>query len=74
MDYVETCRDFVGAARTGSWDLHVGSISKMLNLFTATGLLNYAKSARTYLQITLDLPNSDPWLHEKFFQGLFEVR
>ena len=72
MDYVETGRDFIRAAITGNWDLHLRSISKMLNLFAATGHLNYAKSARIYLQYMLYLqPNSHPWLHEKFLQGLF---
>ena len=30
----------------------------MLNLFTTTGHLNHAKSARIYLQLILDLPNA----------------
>ena len=40
MDYVETGRDFIRAAITGNWDLHLRSISKMLNIFAATGHLN----------------------------------
>ena len=58
MDYVETGANFIWAAKTGNWDLHVGSISKTLNLFTTTGHLNHAKSARIYLQLILDLPNA----------------
>ena len=63
---METGSDFIQVARTGNWDLHLGSISKMPNLFAATGHLNYAKSAMIYLQLMLDLPNSHSWLHEKF--------
>ena len=74
MDYVETGRDFIRAARTGNWDLHVASISRMLNLFSVAGHLNYTKSTRIYLQLMLDLLNSHPWLHEKFLQSLFVVR
>ena len=74
MDYVKTGRNFTQAARTGNWDLPLGSMSKMLNLFAATSYLIYAKSAMIYLQLMLDLPNNHLWLHEKFFQGLSVVR
>ena len=58
---METGSDFIQVARTGNWDIHLGSISEMLNLFAATGHLNYAKSARIYLQLMLDLLNSYSW-------------
>jgi len=39
----------------------------MLNLFAATGHMNYAKSARFYLQLMqFDLPSEHPWLHQCF--------
>ena len=37
----------------------------MLNLFAATGHINYAKSGRLYLQLMMDLPNKHPWLYHK---------
>ena len=74
MDCVETGRNFIRVARTGNWDLQLGSINKMLDLFAATGYLIYTKSARIYLQLMLGLPSNHPWLHEKFLQGLFVVR
>ena len=37
----------------------------MLNLFAATGHINYAKSGRLYLQLMMDLPHTNPWLHKK---------
>ena len=41
--------NFIRAERIGNWYLHFVSISQMLNLFAATGNVNYAKSARMYL-------------------------
>ena len=38
----------------------------MLNLFAATGHVNYAKSAKMYLQMMLELPFKCPDLYEKF--------
>ena len=47
----------------------------MLNLFAATGYINYAKSARLYLQQMLELPMSHPWLHSKLStEGHFFIR
>ena len=43
--------------------------------YAATGYINYAESARIYLQLMLDLENTDPCLHEKLSEeGLFFVR
>lgn len=47
----------------------------MLNLFAATGHINYAKSARLYLQLMRDLPTGHPWLYDCFIeQGFHTVR
>ena len=35
----------------------------MSDLFAATGHINYAKSARLYLQTMKDLPKQYPWLY-----------
>ena len=40
----------------------------MLNLFAAAGRINYAKSARLYLQSTCELPEQYPWLHQCFME------
>ena len=46
----------------------------MLNLFAATGHINYAKNAFLYLQLVLELPNDFPWLYELFItQGFHAV-
>ena len=43
MQYVKVLRQHILAARTGDWNLSLVSLQKMLNLFAATGHLNYAK-------------------------------
>ena len=51
LDYVDLVKMFVRAERTGDWSLHLVAISRMINLFASTGHINYAKSARLYLQL-----------------------
>ena len=47
----------------------------MLNVFAATGHVHYAKNARLYLQMMLELPNDHPWLYKCFTeQGFHAVR
>ena len=47
----------------------------MINLFTATGHLHYAKTARLYLQEMCKLPETFPLVHEQFSKkGLYSVR
>ena len=62
-------KNFIRAERTSDWNLHLVSVSQMLNLFAAAGHRNYAKSARLYLQLMMDLPNEHPWLYEQFSSG-----
>ena len=57
---------FIRAERTSNWNLHLISVERMLPLFAATGHIHYAKSARLYLQMMLNLPNDAPWLYEQF--------
>lgn len=65
MNYVSLLKTFIRAERTSDWNLHLSSLSQMLNLFAATGHSNYTKSGRLYLQLMLDLPQTHPWLHEQ---------
>jgi len=44
----------------------------MLNLFTASGHFNYAKSTRLYLQMIKELPDTHPWLNEQFAINSFQ--
>ena len=67
--YVEVMLEFIAAERTSDWNLHLQSVSKMLNLFAATGHGNYAKTARLYLQDMYQLPQTHPQLYAFFKEG-----
>ena len=74
-DYVHIIRTFIRASRTGDWHLYFVVLEKMLNLFAATGHRNYATSARLYIQIMKQLPESHPWLYKKLAaQRYFMIR
>ena len=45
----------------------------MMNLFNATGHINYAKSLRLYLQKMQQLPNDHPWFYQCFIEHGFHV-
>ena len=66
MHNVYIVKAFIFAERTSNWDLHLEVLSEMLNLFAATGHINYAKSARLYLQEMRKLPETHPWLYAQF--------
>lgn len=73
IEYVQTLKIFIRAERTGNWSLHLIAVTRMLNLFAATGHINYAKSARLYLQLMLELPNDYPLLHDMFISKGFRA-
>ena len=64
--HVSLVKDFIYAERTGDWNLHLVTVKRMLNLFAAAGRVDYAKSARLYLQSMDALPEQHPWLHQCF--------
>ena len=74
MRYIEVVIDFIAAERTSNWELHLGTVSRMLNLFAATGHNNYAKSARLYLQEMLKLPETHPVIYHFFKNGQHTVQ
>ena len=75
MDYIYTLKLFISAERVGNWNMHIIAVGRMLNLFAATGHFNYAKSARMYLQLMLELPAGHPWLYAQFTKhGYHTVR
>ena len=74
LDYIQVVKNFIRGERTGNWSLHLQSVSKMLNLFAATGHIHYAKCARLYLQQMLALEIQYPWVHAKFQEGYHTVR
>ena len=71
IEYIETLKLFIRAEQTGGWNLHLVLISRMINLFAATGHINYAKSSHLYLQLMLQLPTDHPWLYYCFIEQGF---
>ena len=60
MNYVGIANKSVRAEQSEDWDGHVGALGKMLNLFSGTGQINYAKSRQLYLQLMIDLEKDFP--------------
>ena len=65
MHHITLVKDFIHAERTSSWQLHLSTVRRMLNLFTAAGHMNYARCGQLYLQLMTDLPHSH-WLLLEF--------
>jgi len=74
MTYVDTVKTFLIAERTSNWLLHLHAVNSMLNLFAATGHMNYAKSARLYVQQMSNLSSTHPQLYEQFLLGNHTIR
>ena len=70
MDYIDTLKLFTRAGKAGNWNIAVG---RMLNLFAAIAHFNYAKSARMYLQLMLELTAGHPWLYEQFTKHAYHT-
>ena len=65
IHYINIVKRFIRAKRTGNWQNHLMVIRQMINLFSATAHVQYAKSARLYLQRMDELPPS----RQLIFQG-----
>jgi hypothetical protein len=74
MRYINIVKQFLRAERTADWSMHLQSVSQMLNLLAAAGHNNYTKCARLYLQAMVDLPNTNPWLHQQLSTGQHAIR
>ena len=69
LQYISILKKFILAEITSNWQLHLDSSNEMLNLFALTGHINYAKSARFYIQQMKSLQEDHPWLFEQFTKG-----
>jgi hypothetical protein len=74
MRYVTLLKLFIFGERTGNWTVHLHAVEGMLGLFAATGHINYAKSARLYVQQMTNLSNSHPILYQQFVAGNHSIR
>ena len=66
VEYISIIRMFIRAERTGNWKEHLEAMRFTLNLFVATGHMNYAKSARLYLPSMQSLDSEQAWLYEQY--------
>ena len=74
LQYVAVLKQFIFAERTSDWFLHIEATKNMLNLFASSGHINYAKSARFYVQKMQKLCEEFPWLYQEFQDGFHAVR
>ena len=71
---LKVARTPVKADRTGSWDMHLGAISKCLPIFAAAWHFNYLKPAYIYQQDMTTLETTNPAVVSQFRKGLRVVR
>ena len=74
LHHIQVLKRFIIAEGTSSWSLHLRSNTDMLNLFTASGYLNYAKRAYLNVQQMMSPSEKHPWLHEQFENGKYPVQ
>ena len=74
LHHIQVLKRFIIAEGTSSWSLHLRSNTDMLNLFTASGHLNYAKRAYLNVQQMMSPSEKHPWLHEQFENGKYPVQ
>lgn len=75
LHYIDVLKMFIFAERSGNWAMHLTAISKMIDLFSVTGHINYSKCAKLYLQQMLELETTYPWVHTNFSEhGYHTVR
>ena len=73
-DMIETARSLIRADRSGSWLLHLQTISNALPIFAAAGHFNYLRSSHLYLSRMSKLKNTHPSVYEQFLAGHYVSR
>ena len=72
---VKTLLLFIRAERTGDLDLHLYAFARMIPIFHAAGHLNYARSARVYLDNMRQLPHKmTEEQYQLYKKGYFTIR
>ena len=74
VQYISIVKEYILSERTCNWALHLHMVQKMMNLFAASGHINYAKCSRLYVQETLALSNEKPGLCQQFIDGKYSVQ
>ena len=66
IQFISKIKEFTRAERIGDWKGYLAGMGKMLNLFAATGHINYAKSTRLYRQKMTELETEYSCLYQQF--------
>jgi len=69
VNYVSLLKMLWRAERTADWQLHLVTVTQMINLFAATGHTNHAKCGRLYIEMMSELPVTHPELHDQLMPG-----
>ena len=71
---VDILEKFISAERTGSWESHLSTLYEMLPFFAVAGHNLYLKSGYINLQPLLELPTTNPIVHQAVIQGNHVIR
>ena len=74
MGMIDIIRKYIRAERTGNQALHLKTIQNMLLYLAASGHNLYTKSARVYLQQMANLNEEQPYVRQRFEEGLHVIR
>ena len=69
VKYIFIVQDFIRAEKTSNWKSHIATTNFTLNLFAATGRINYAKTCRLHIQCAEELKSINPPLYSQFQPG-----
>ena len=71
---VRLCKQIIAADRDGDWNLHVGTVDNVMNVFQEFGAINYLRYGSYYLEKIKKLEIEHPSLHQQFLKGFFVVK
>ena len=73
MGMIDILRKYIRAERTGNWAPHLKTIQNMLPNLAASGHNLYSESAMMYLQQKANLKEENPYVHQRFGDGLHAI-
>ena len=73
MGMIDILRKYIRAERTGNWAPHLQTIQNMLHYLAASGHNLYSESAMVYLQQKANLKEENPYVHQRFGDGLHAI-
>ncbi|XP_028395413.1 uncharacterized protein LOC114519473 [Dendronephthya gigantea] len=74
LEMVDILLEFVRATRVGDWSLHLSSVRRMLPWIFAYDRVHYSRYLPIYWLEMLNLPTSNPDIHEQMVAGNFATQ